>query len=330
MKIFITGATGYIGNNLALRLAREGNTVHALIRSVNKAPLLNHPNIKLFEGDITEPASLEKAMEGCGQVYHLAAFARVWAKDVSTFYKLNVEATRFVLDAARKCGVQKIVFTSTGGVLGPSGNHPVKEDDARLGNVFNEYEDTKTQAEELCKEYCNKYGMHIVIVNPPRIYGPGIESESNAVTRLTKLYMSGKWKIMPGDGTKTGSYVYIDDIVNGHILAMQKGRSGERYILSGVNASYNEFFDTLGDITGKKLKLINLPVWAMMLAGYLMVIRTKLTGKAPLLTPKWIKKYFYNWSLSCEKAERELGYTYIPLKEGLQKTVDWIKQQKTE
>ncbi|MEX6686636.1 SDR family oxidoreductase [Danxiaibacter flavus] len=330
MRIFITGATGYIGNNLALRLAREGNTVHALIRSVNKAPLLNHPNIKLFEGDITEPDSLEKAMEGCEQVYHLAAFARVWAKDVSTFYKMNVEATRFVLDAARKCGVQKIVFTSTGGVLGPSGSHPVKEDDARLGNVFNEYEDTKTQAEELCKEYCNKYGMHIVIVNPPRIYGPGIESESNAVTRLTKLYMSGRWKIMPGDGTKTGSYVYIDDIVNGHILAMQRGRSGERYILSGVNASYNEFFDILGDITGKKLKLINLPVWAMMLAGYALMIRTKLTGKAPLLTPKWIKKYFYNWSLSCEKAERELGYTYIPLKEGLQKTVDWIKQQNKE
>ncbi len=330
MKIFITGATGYIGNNLALRLAKEGNTVHALIRSVNKAPLLNHPNIKLFEGDITEPASLEKAIEGCDQVYHLAAFARVWAKDVSTFYKMNVEATRFVLDAARKCGVQKMVFTSTGGVLGPSGNHPVREDDERLGNVFNEYEDTKTQAEDLCKEYCNKYGMHIVIVNPPRIYGPGIESESNAVTRLTKLYMSGKWKIMPGDGTKTGSYVYIDDIVNGHMLAMQKGRSGERYILSGVNASYNEFFDILGDITGKKLKLIKLPVWAMMLAGYLLMIRTKLTGKAPLLTPKWIKKYFYNWSLSCEKAERELGYTYIPLKEGLQKTVDWIKQQNKE
>lgn len=108
---------------------------------------------------------------------------------------------------------------------------------------------------------------------------------------------------------------------------MQKGRSGERYILSGVNASYRQFFDVLASVTGKKLRLFNLPVWAMMLAGGAMMLRTKLTGKAPLLTPKWIKKYLYNWSLLCEKAQQELGYTYIPLREGLQKTVNWLKQQ---
>ena len=327
MKIFITGATGYIGNNLALRLANEGNTVHALVRSANKASLLSHPNIILSDGDITDPVSIEKAMKDCEQVYHLAAFARVWAKDPSVYYKLNVEATKHVLDAARKLNVRKIVFTSTGGVLGPSGDKPVEEDDKRIGDILNEYEDTKTEAENLCRQYCKQYNMDIVIVNPPRIYGPGIETESNAVTKLAKLYMQGKWKIMPGDGTKTGSYVYIDDIVNGHILAMQKGRSGERYILSGVNASYQEFFDTLGEVTGKKLKLINMPVWAMLIAGNAMMLRTKLTGKPPLLTPKWIKKYLYNWSLSCDKAKRELGYTYIPLKEGLEKTVKWIREQ---
>ncbi|WP_153796729.1 SDR family oxidoreductase [Foetidibacter luteolus] len=327
MKIFITGATGYIGNNLALRLAGEGHTVHALVRSPQKAITLNHPNIILFTGDITDAASVAKAITGCQQAYHLAAYARVWAKDVSTYYKLNVEGTKHVLDAALTHKVSKVVFTSTAGVLGPSGNRPVKEDDPRIGDVLNEYEDTKTQAEALCLDYVHKHGMHIVTVNPPRIYGPGIETESNALTKLTKLYMSGKWKIMPGDGTKRGSYVYIDDIVNGHVLAMEKGRSGERYILSGVNASYQEFFDTLAQVTGAKRKLINMPVWAMLIAGNAMMLRTKLTGKPPLLTPKWIKKYLYNWSLSCEKAQQELGYTYIPLKEGLQKTVDWIRQQ---
>lgn len=326
MNIFITGATGYVGNNLAKRLAGEGHTIHALCRSANKHSLLSHPNIKVFEGDITDAASVEAAMQNCQQVYHLAAYARVWAKDPSIFYTLNVEGTKNVLNAAIKHGIKNVVFTSTGGVLGPSNGNPVKEDDARYGNVFNEYEDTKTQAEELCKHYCNKYDIRIVIVNPPRIYGPGIESDSNAVTKLVKLYLKGKWKIIPGDGKRAGSYVHVDDVVNGHILAMQKGRSGERYILSGVNASYNEFFETLAKVTGKKVNLYKFPVPLMMIAGYGIMGYSKLTGKPPLLTPKWIKKYSYDWSLSCEKAQRELGYSYRSLEEGLQQTVDWIKQ----
>ncbi len=326
MKIFITGATGYIGNNLAKKLADEGNIIHALCRN-EKTPVLLHPNIKIFKGDITYTESIEKAMKDCVQVYHLAAYARVWSKDPSTYYKLNVEGLKNVLDAARKYSMQKIVFTSTAGTLGPSGTRPVKEDDERIGQPFTEYELTKTRAETLCKDYCNKYGMHIVMVNPPRIYGPGIISESNAVTRLIKLYMAGKWKVTPGDGKRTGSYVYIDDVVSGHILAMQNGRSGERYILGGVNASYNAFFELLAKITGKKINLIKLPVWAMMVAGNIMQLYTTITGKPPLLTPPWIKKYYYDWSLSSEKAQRELGYTYIPLEEGLQKTVNWLKHQ---
>ncbi|HVX51543.1 MAG TPA: NAD-dependent epimerase/dehydratase family protein [Chitinophagaceae bacterium] len=327
MNIFITGATGYIGNALAKTLASEGHIVHTLCRDAGKKKLLEHSNIKIFDGDILDASAVERAMQGCVQAYHLAAYARVWAKNPATYYTVNVEGTKVILDSARKLRVEKIVFTSTAGVLGPSGAQPVKEDDARIGDVMNEYEDSKKKAEALCKDYCQRYNMHIVIVNPPRIYGPGIETESNAVTKLAKLYMRGKWRIMPGDGTKTGSYVYIDDVVNGHILAMQKGRSKERYILSGVNAAYNEFFTILSDVTGKQLRLINLPVWAMMLAGRFMMLRTKLTGKPPLLTPKWIKKYLYDWSLSCEKAQTELGYTYMPLREGLEKTICWLKKQ---
>lgn len=327
MKIFITGATGYIGNNLAKRLAEEGHTIHALNRSVHKAALLQHENIKLFEGDITDAISVKNAMAGCEQVYHLAAYARVWAKDAATYYKLNVEGTVHVLDVARQLGISDIVATSTAGVLGPSATRPVKEDDKRIGDTLNEYEATKTEAEAVCRDYSNKYGMRIVIVNPPRVYGPGIESESNAVTKLVRLYINGKWKIMPGDGMRVGSYVHVDDVVNGHILAMRKGRGGERYILSGVNASYNEFFDVLAKVSGKKSTLYRLPVWAMLLAGYGMMGYTNLTGKPPLLTPKWIRKYLYDWSLSCEKAQQELGYTYRSLEEGLKDTVDWVRKQ---
>lgn len=326
MNIFVTGATGYIGNNLAHRLAGEGHQVNALCRSANKSGLLNHKNIRIFDGDITDYNSVLKAMQGCEQVYHLAAFARVWAKDNSTFYRMNVEGTKNVLDAARAAGVKKVVFTSTAGVLGPSGSKPVTEDDARIGEVMNAYEETKTQAETLCREYCDQYKMHIVTVNPPRVYGPGIESESNAVTRLIKLFLKGKWRIMPGDGKRTGSYVHVDDVVNGHILAMEKGRSRQRYILSGVNASYIEFFDIIMKLTGKRIKLYNFPVWLMMFSSYCLMGYTKLTGKAPLLTPKWVKKYLYDWSLSCEKAQSELGYTYRPLEEGLRETIEWVKK----
>lgn len=323
MNIFITGATGYVGNNLARRLADEGHVIHALCRNAGNK-VLQHEHIKIFEGDITDVASMQSAMDGCEQVYHLAAYARVWAKDPTTFYRLNVLGAKNVFDVAKEKGIGKIVFTSTAGTLGPSGKKPVKEDDERIGEPFTEYEATKTQAENLAKEYCNKYGMHIVMVNPPRIYGPGIITESNAVTRLVKLYMAGKWKIMPGDGKRTGSYVYIDDVVNGHILAMQKGRSGKRYSLGGVNASYIEFFDLLAQLTGKKVSLIKLPVWALMFAGNMIELYTKLTGRPPLLTPPWIRKYYFDWSIDSSKAQYELGYSFIPLKDGLQRTIDWL------
>jgi len=324
MHIFITGATGYIGNILARRLAEEGNIVHALCRNTN-VTVLDHPNIRIFPGDIMDQTSLRAAMNGCDQVYHLAAFARVWAKDPNAFYRFNVEGTKNVLDAARGLGIQNIVFTSTCGTLGPSGKFPVREEDERMGKPFTDYELSKTQAEQLCREYCNKHNLRIVIVNPPRVYGPGLITESNAVTRLVRLYMAGKWKIMPADGKRTGSYVYIDDVVNGHILAMQKGRGGERYNLGGVNASYIEFFDTLARVTGKKNVLYRLPVSVMLVAGQTLLSYSKLTGKPPLLTPPWIRKYYYDWSINSEKAQRELGYSFISLEDGLRKTVEWLR-----
>lgn len=325
--VFVTGATGYIGNRLAFQLANEGYVVHALCRSPEKQSLLQHNNIRIFPGDISNIAAVEAAMAECSQVYHLAAFARVWAKNASEFYTQNVKATRIILDAALKTGISKTVFTSTAGVLGPSGNSPVKEDDVRIGEMMNDYETTKAQAEELCRQYVKEKNMHIVIVNPPRVYGPGIETESNAVTKLVRFYLEGKWRFLPGKGDSTGSYVHVDDIVKGHLLAMEKGRSGERYILSGENVTFTEFFNLLAEVTGKKVKLYPLPLSAMMATARLMMLRTKLTGKPPLVTPLWVKKYLYNWSLSCEKAQKELGYTYRPLREGLEDTVNWLQQK---
>lgn len=324
MNIFITGATGYIGNRLAFRLADEGNTVHVLNRSKSKEKLLQHPNIKIFTGDISDIDSIRKAMHNCQQAYHLAGYVSVYAKDNSIFYRINVEGTKNVLDAACDMGIEKVCFTSTAGTLGPSANRPVEEEDERRGAPFSPYEDSKGKAEDVCRDYAKKGKMQVVIVNPPRVYGMGIESESNAVTKLIRWYIQGKWKLLPGNGKGTGSYVHLNDVVNGHILAMEKGRSGERYILGGENLSYNKFFDLISALSGRKNRLIPLPVPLMVAAGYAFMAFSKITGKPPLITPSWAKKFAHDWSLSSEKAKRELGYSFISAREGFKKTIDSI------
>jgi len=330
MNIFMTGATGYVGNALALALANQGHTVHALVRTPAKAHVLKHPNIQLFEGHLMAPQKLEQAMKGCQQVYHLAAFARVWAKDPQTFYQLNVTGTQNVLNAALAQGVQRVVFTSTAGTLGPSKQEePVTEESQRWAPFFSDYESTKKQAEELAFSYVPK-GLEVVVVNPSRVYGPGLESESNAVSTLIDKYRLGKWRFYPGNGHGIGNYVFINDLVAGHIQAMEKGQSGQLYALGGVNASYRTLFDTVAKLTGKKYKLIVMPLWAMLLFARIQVLMQKLTGRPPLITPGWVKKYNHHWVLSSQKAVQHLGYRMVSLEEGVQKTLDWLQAGKTQ
>lgn len=329
MKIFVTGGTGFIGSYIVEMLLAEGNAVHLLARNPEKVRI-SHNNLTVFKGDITDKKSIDVAIKDCRQVYHAAAYAKPWAKNPEDFYTFNLHATKNILDAASEHNVEKMVFTSTAGTLGPSpaAEIPVKENDPRLGKVLTEYEDSKIKAEELCRHYVAQKGMNIVIVNPPRVYGPGVVNESNGVTRLAKLYLAGKWRIIPGDGSGVGSYVHVADVARGHLLAMKKGHSGERYILGGENLSYNEFFEILGKVSGKRYSLVKLPYSFMLAAAQLFVLNQKISGRPPLLTPPWVKKYKSHWTLTSEKAERELGYTYRPLEIGLRETIDWIKSSK--
>ncbi|MBN1182491.1 MAG: SDR family oxidoreductase [Bacteroidales bacterium] len=329
MNVFVTGATGFIGIHLVKYLAASGYIVHALYRNTNKSgPLANIENIKLFKGDITEPQSLEKAMQGCEQVYHVAAFADVWAKDPSIIYKLNVEATEKIFEIALKKGIKKVVFTSTAGIYGPSLNGEITETTTRSLDFFVEYERTKFIAEEKAREYVKK-GLDIVIINPTRVYGPGLLSKSNSVTLMIKKFNEGKWRIIPGNGKSIGNYVFVQDVVQGHLLAMEKGKTGENYILGGTNASYIEFFQTLRELTGRKHRLYKLPLFIMLFSAQLMMIITKLTGKPPLITPPLIRKFNYQWDVSSKKAETELGYKITTLSEGMQKVLDWVNNEKT-
>jgi len=322
-KIFITGGTGFIGQKLARKLADEGHQVVALIRSKGKAQALTHDNISFVEGDLFNLGALEVGMHESDEVYHLAAFASVWAKD-NTFSKVNIDGTLNILKAAKKKGVKKVLVTSTAGVIGPAIDGPVNEDTPRRVDFFTDYESTKYESELKIKEHVAE-GQHVVIVNPTRVYGPGPLNVSNSVTKLIKQYTEGKWKFIPGDGMSTGNYVFVDDVINGHILAMEKGRAGERYLLGGEDASYHELFDTIAEVGGKKYKLYKMPLGVLLAFGKLQLFLANTTGRTPLITPGWVRKYLYKWSVSSQKAQDELGYEITPLKEGVQKTVDWVR-----
>jgi len=325
MKYFITGATGFIGTELAWQLVKEGHKVNALVRSKEKAKLLDDPNIELFYGDIHQAEVLEKGIEGVDGIFHLSAFAKPWAKDHKIYNKVNAEGTRIIYEIAQKKNIPKIVFTSTGGTFGPSYKKPITEETIRDTDFFNEYESTKFIAEKISKDFVLK-GMNIVIVHPTRVYGPGNLSKSNAVTFMIKNYINGKWRVIPGDGSKIGNYVFVDDVVEGHILAMKKGRSGEQYILGGENATYEYFFKLIGQVNNKNFILLKIPVVLLIGFASIQMGLARLINKPPLLPPKWVKKYLYNWGADSEKAVNELGYSITPLDVGIKKTIKWLRK----
>jgi nucleoside-diphosphate-sugar epimerase len=327
MIVFVTGATGYIGAYLVKRLAEDGHTVHALVRSPEKAKNILHPNIILFKGDVLDRESIDRAMEGCDQVYHLAAFAKVWAKDVKTFFDMNVVATNHVLDSAKKFNVKRIVVTSTAGVFGASlHGKTITENSARDLDFFNEYESSKALSESKIKDYVID-GLDVVIVSPTRVYGPFLFGKTESVTQLIEKFVLGKWRFIPGDGTKTGNYVFVEDVVEGHVLAMEKGKKGHTYILGGTNHDYNEFFGKLSEISGVKRKMIHMPIGLQMAFSRMQLMKTWF-GKEPVITPKWIAKGKYDWHVTPQKAMDELGLKPKSLEEGLHKTVEWLRRKR--
>lgn len=326
MRIFITGATGLIGIPLSLKLADSGHTVHALYRSEDKAKVLQHRNIRLFKGHIFDRESLRNAMESCDAVMHLAAYARVWAREKETFYRINVEGTTNILDLACELKLRRVVITSTVGVFGPSDNIPcIDESTIRESVFFNEYEKTKALADERSLAYLEK-GLEVVIVHPTRVYGPGLMNESNSVTKLIAGYISGKWHFIPGNGKKSGNYVFIDDVVEGHIIALDKGKSGEQYIIGGEDIDYNGFFSLLGELSGRRYRLYHIPGFVMIGVSSLMVAFCRLFGGVPPITPGFARRYNHHWRCTSNKAVQELGYKITPLRVGIHKTLEWLNK----
>jgi len=327
MKTFLTGGTGFIGTRLTEKLISENHAVTLLTRNSSFTAFAGNDKISLVKGDLSDKPALLEGMKGCDWVFHMAAYAKPSYKDPSVVYRINVEGTFNVFEAALESHVKKVVFTSTGGTMSYSHNGmPVDELTNPDPDLHTLYERTKAEAEKIAFDFSRK-GLNVVTVNPTRVYGPGKLTESNSLTKIVQRYSSGLWRIIPGDGNSIGNYVFIDDIVDGHILAARSGRSGERYILGGENHSFRELFAIIGESTGKKRTMINLPAGLMKGIVKLVMSFAKVTGSTPAITMDWLDKFLNDWIMSSDKAVKELGYRITPFAEGISRTIEWLKSK---
>jgi nucleoside-diphosphate-sugar epimerase len=325
MRVFITGGTGFIGSELTEKLISDNHEITLLVRNPSASRFSLNKKVRIIKGDLSDKSALYEGMKDCDWVFHMAAWAKPTFRDPKIVTAINIDGTVNVFDAALERQVKKVVFTSTGGTMSYSHDgNPVDENSNPDPVLHTLYEKTKAEAEKIAMDYSKK-GLNVITVNPTRVYGPGKLTESNSMTKIIRLYISGLWRIIPGDGKSVGNYVFIDDVVEGHILAARFGRSGERYILGGENNSFRSLFDTIGDKAGKRRILVNLPAGLMkgIVKGFMFL--SDISGSPPAITMDWVDKYLNNWIMSSSKASRELGYKITPLSEGVSRTIQWLK-----
>ena len=337
--IFVTGATGFIGTRLVQALVQLGQPVRALVRRDRLEPPpgadgpspLEHELVELVRGDITDRDSLVRGLAGCRRVFHLAAYAKVWNRDPNRYERINVDGMRNVFAATEQHNVERVVLTSTVRTLGPRPPGVIGDEEMpRVTNRYlTEYEETKTVAEAEALERAAE-GFPVVIVNPTRVYGPGHLTEGNSVARLIDDYDRGRLPILPNRGVNVGNYVMVDDVVEGHLLAMEKGRVGERYILGGENASLKEFFQTIDRVSGKRH--FQLPLWRAgpLAFAWCQKKRAQWFGVYPIITPGWVRTFFADWAYRSDKAVRELGYAPMSLEQGIRVTYEWLQRLRKE
>jgi farnesol dehydrogenase len=324
MSIFVTGGTGFLGRHLVKELSYLNEDIHLLVREKNNLRDIDNKRFKIFAGDVTNVQTIKDAIKGCKTVFHLASLVKEWVSNPSEYYQVNVKGFKNVMECAMEEDVTKFVYTSSFMALGPSNGKNNTEETIHDPNHFhNHYERTKHTAAQLIPEYLDK-GLPVIAVYPCVIYGPGEITEGNLVVRIILNFLERKIPGVLGDGSKLWNYVFVTDVVRGHLLALEKGRIGQKYILGGENASMAVFFKLLEELTGLNGPKRHIPFWIAKTFAWWEESLASLLGKIPKHLPSTIEIYKHDWAYSSEKAERELGYTHIPLREGLKHTLDWI------
>jgi dihydroflavonol-4-reductase len=322
MKALVTGATGFGGGAVARALVESGIDVRVLARAGADLQNLQGLPVERVEGDLRDPASLRKALTGCRQLYHVAAHYALWAKDPTIFYDVNVTGTKNLLEAAREANTERIVYCSTIGAIGlpPGGGLGTEETPVSLEQMAGHYKRSKYLAEQEVLKLA-KAGLPVVIVNPSAPVGAG-DVKPTPTGQIIVDFMKGR---MPAYIETGMNIVDVDDVAAGHLLAMQKGRIGERYILGNKNLMLREVFEILSRLTGVKAPSIKLPRLAILPLAYLNQWLSNMTGQSPRIPLEGVKMAKYKMHYDCSKAIRELSIPQTPPEVALEKAVRWFR-----
>ncbi|HXM19783.1 MAG TPA: hopanoid-associated sugar epimerase [Terriglobales bacterium] len=323
MLAFVTGATGFVGSHVARVLAEQGADLRLLIRSSSDPRNIQGLNADRVVGDLRDPASVEKAMVGCEVVFHVAADYRLWVREPEQMYRANVEGTRAILAAARKNGVRRVVYTSSVATMGFTSNgRPADEDSpVSLGNMIGHYKRSKFMAEEVALE-AGRSGMDVVVVNPSTPVGEQ-DIKPTPTGRIVVDFLKKKFPAYVDTGL---NLVDVTECARGHVAALEKGRSGERYILGGENLTLKQILDKLAAITGLPSPKVRVPYVLALAAGVVdEVVTGRILGREPRATIDAVRMGRKKMFVSCSKAERELGWKTVPVDNALRRAAEWFQ-----
>jgi dihydroflavonol-4-reductase len=323
MLVFLTGATGFLGSHVARVLAEQGADLRLLVRP--SSDRRNIVDLKADEviGDLRDPASIERGMAGCDVVFHVAADYRLWVRDPEEMHRSNVEGTRALLEAARKNKVRRVVYTSSVATMGFCSNGTVAGENSpvSLNDMIGPYKKSKFMAEELAIK-AGQSGMDVVIVNPSTPVGER-DIKPTPTGRIVVDFLKKKFPAYVETGL---NLVDATVCARGHIAALEKGRSGERYILGGENLTLKQILDKLASFTGLPSPTIKVP-YAMALATGVVdeIVTGRLLGREPRATIDAVRMGKKKMFVSSAKAERELGWQIVPVNAALERAVDWFR-----
>ncbi len=323
-KVLVTGATGFIGANVARLLSERGEAVRALVRSTSDRRNLAGLDVELVVGDLCDPVAVARAVRGCSRVFHVGADYRFWARDPREIYRSNVEGTIHVMEACLAAGVERIVYTSTVGTIGLAA-HPAPCDETTPmlgGQLTSHYKRSKLQAEQAVLEYAAR-GLPVVVVNPSAPIGPW-DAKPTPTGQLIVDFARGKLSAIVDTGL---NIVHVRDVAEGHLLAALRGRVGERYILGHRNMTLAEIVAELAEITGLSAPRVRLPYAVAWAAGAVSTaVSTWITHRPPAIALEAVRMARRRMFFDPEKAVRELGLPQTPVRVAFQDAVAWFAE----
>ncbi len=323
MNILVTGAAGFIGSNVVRVLLEAGVQVRAMIVPDENQRNLEGVEVEKVEGNVLDPPSLDRALKGCDTLFHLAAIYSIWKKDRAIFYKVNLQGARNMLWAARKAGIEKIVFTSSVAALGIKPGKELSDEETAF-NQFrfaNDYVLTKYLSQEEALTFARE-GLPLVVVCPGFPYGEGDIAPTPTGKMILDIVNGTNFMYFTGGLT----VVDVKDVARGHLLAAKKGKVGEKYILSHKNFTIKDFFDLIAKTAGVRKPFLWSPVLAAKIFGALMEKMAERSGKPPMTTARevpYLSQFFF---VDNAKARRELGMEFTPVENSLQRAIDWFRR----